>query len=299
MRNSWRPPLWFDKPVGRVVFPVDLRDTGVVRLGVQATRVVRVPRVILCSLVRRVIWRPERVGGVPLPFGGDIEVSIAQNSPANRYSRTKIKYLHLQYIDGFDYSTRGGFPYLMTVHSSHEHFHLLNKSKVNSPTDVQPWWQNPTDSCTNSSDTASCLKTFFAGSTANDVLIFSVGLSYAFNLPNKAIDIHAWLKDSTVHFKRNLDSIFKGHVFRVSLSQTTKRDAFHTPLLQEVDAQLYELWKPGAGSVSADTRDWHHIDQWAINKDRDHLYADRLHFPGNLSLATVHQVLNTLCPVGV
>ncbi len=73
------------------------------------------------------------------------------------------------------------------------------------------------------------------------------------------------------------------------------RVASITPKLRETDRVLAQLWQ----TESADPAQmWYHIDQWAINEGRDHLYNDHIHFNGPLTQATLHQMLNELCPGG-
>lgn len=212
---------------------------------------------------------------------------LSWNGCVQEHQGIKVKYLYLPYIDGFNYTHRGGFPYYI---NNDERV----KIQANSPLDLQPWWQYPTDVCTHANSTLQCLQRFFHGSSSQDVLIFNVGLTYGYNLPNKEIDIFAWLTASATAFKSHLKQVFAGHVFRVTMSQLTRRLSNHSPLLQEVDELLYNLWKPSHG----ESNPWYNIDQWAINKDRDHMYVDRIHYPGNLSFATLYQVLSVLCPGG-
>ena len=41
---------------------------------------------------------------------------------------------------------------------------------------------------------------------------------------------------------------------------------------------------------------WYTIDQWEINTDRGNLYNDHVHYVGPLTIATLTQMLNVVCP---
>lgn len=71
--------------------------------------------------------------------------------------------------------------------------------------------------------------------------------------------------------------------------------AFESSKFKEADKELAKLWQVS----SANEHDmWYTIDQWAINENRNYLYNDQIHFQGPLSMATLQQVLNELCPGG-
>lgn len=137
----------------------------------------------------------------------------------------------------------------------------------------------------------SCLETFFKGAKKTDVLMFIMGMAYDIN--NGKIDERAWLRSSASAFRRHITATFPGKVFRVTNSQTLKHVQHMTPSLLEMDQMLWELWRPGS---EPDEEQWYTIDQWSINRGRDDLYNDHVHWVGPLTQATLHQVLNLLCP---
>jgi hypothetical protein len=67
------------------------------------------------------------------------------------------------------------------------------------------------------------------------------------------------------------------------------------PKIEETNKLLAQLWQPDSTN---EEEMWYTIDQWAINDQRDYLYNDHVHFNGPLAQATLHQVLNELCPGG-
>ena len=237
------------------------------------------------------------------------------------YSDIKIKHLFLLYMDGFDYKERNGFPYfryqsidndkILYDHSRSGHFvdaiQHINSSDVlgNTPDDYavgsKGTWKEIEDNCEGWT-VRDCLKSFFNGSTENDILIFSIGMMQvvAYNgmmvgFKVDPLDNKSWLTASAVNFKAHLAATFKGHVFRVTMAQANPHMNRHhwTDSLREADNILHQLWTPS--SVNSHDQ-WYTIDQWAINEGRNHLYDDSLHFNGPLSDATVQQVLNELCP---
>lgn len=205
----------------------------------------------------------------------------------SEFANVKIRFLHLQFMDGYNYSDRGGFPFLLNQSnlsplpmSPHE---ALDKS------DENKFWEE--DNCF-THPVRSCLQTFFNESKSDDILIFSIGMTYM-NLGNKIIDMRSWIRSSASAFRSHLSATFHGHIFRFTGSQARNHMAHFTPWMKEVDEILWELWRPGS---EADSSMWYTIDQWAINRDRDHLYNDHLHFVGPLTAATLYQVLNIVCP---
>ena len=212
---------------------------------------------------------------------------------------TTIKSLYLQWMDGFNYSSRGGFPFFRSIQSP----------LPASPDVVSPNAYLADDNCVHSS-TRDCLRRFFANSTQDDVLIFSVGMSYTrvgawdekrFEWRMKtseeaaAVDMEAWLRASALAFQQHLAGTFAGKVFRQTLSpfvqkkRIRRHDLFMTPYLREVDDLLWKVWS---------NQSWYTVDQWDINRGREALYDDTLHFNGKLTHAMLHQVLNMLCPGG-
>ena len=110
-------------------------------------------------------------------------------------------------------------------------------------------------------------------------------------LTHPAIDFDAWISSSAAGFRSNLAATFPGKVFRFTNAQTLKHVAQMTPLLKKIDDLIWPIWYP-----SGDESAWYTIDQWAINENRNHYYNDHVHFNGPLTHATLHQVLNMLCP---
>ena len=54
-----------------------------------------------------------------------------------------------------------------------------------------------------------------------------------------------------------------------------------------------EIWYPGS-----EKRPWFALDQKAINEGRTMFYNDQLHFVGPLTVASLTQILNMVCPSG-
>ena len=238
------------------------------------------------------------------------------------YKDVSIKHLFLLYMDGFDYKDRNGFPYfryqsldndkILYDHSRSGHYNdaigkHINSSDVqgNTPDDYaagsRGTWKEIEDNC-EGWNVRECLRSFFNGSTENDILIFSIGMMQVVAYNGQMVGFHvnqldnkSWLIASAVNFKAHLAATFKGQVFRVTMAQANRNmNRNHwTDSLREADDILQQLWTPSSVNLHDQ---WYTIDQWAINKDRSHLYDDSLHFPGPLSDATVQQILNELCP---
>ena len=226
------------------------------------------------------------------------------------FSGVKVKYLFLQYIDGFNYSSRGGFPYFRYKKDGKYKTGRIPGHDTPNSFGVSLWAD---DNCINH-DTRSCLARFFNGSTENDVLIFNVGMSYAMEpreklaaleisggAPSIYLDVRQWFIASLVNFRSHIEAVFRGHVFFQTPSQFNKyislphtvKSAVETPLIWEVNQVAAEIL-----TLASQPKNWHTIDQWAINEDREYLYNDHVHFNGKLELAMLHQVLNILCPGG-
>jgi hypothetical protein len=112
-----------------------------------------------------------------------------------------------------DYTSRGGFPYFRRKVNGT--FVTGRIPGYNTPNDLFPGLYWAEDNCINY-DMRSCLARFFNGSTSNDVLIFSVGMTYALKTrkeeiefestgknDNPFIDVRAWLISSIVNFRCN------------------------------------------------------------------------------------------------
>lgn len=220
----------------------------------------------------------------------------------NEFSGVKIRYLFMQFMDGFNYSDRGGFPYFIydksltntsnSVDNSSNWVtgrlpsSLRTSSKPGlSPDEYNSYWVD--DNCI-LHKTRECLRSFFNESTENDILIFTLGMSYAvedhdlfYQKLEKSesrigVNTEAWLRASAINFKSHISATFKGQVFHVTLAQLNPNGnvASMTPLMFNTNKVLWDVW----GSISSEVKPWYHIDQWAINKDRYHLYNDHVRF---------------------
>jgi len=204
------------------------------------------------------------------------------------YANVKLKYLFIQFIDGFNYTDLGGFPYIKNSSNFTKLPSTPQEIADINGEDLKFWID---DNCI-MHQMKSCLQNFFRNATKNDILIFSAGMSYALDWKQSNIDIENWLRHSALQFHEYIKAIFPGKVFRFTNSQT--RDTIsvkfsdRTPYLKAVDEVLWDVWK--------DEKEWYTISQWSINEGRDHLYNDHVHWNGPLTFATLHQVLNTICP---
>lgn len=225
----------------------------------------------------------------------------------HEYNGVKVKYLFLQYMDGFDYSNRSGFPFVLQQRDGNattDRYVHVNGSYINTPAEVLPDRQPPwaVDNCMHM-ETRACLQHFFQNATSQDVLMFTLGMPYRLLSAEEDaaaksrvlaggldIDFTAWLTASAVAFKAHLAAIFPGHVFRVTLAQLHQDFAVYSPAMARVNELLWALWRP-----SSEPLPWHTIDQWAINAGRERIYNDAIHFNGNLSYATMFQMLTELC----
>jgi hypothetical protein len=107
---------------------------------------------------------------------------------------------------------------------------------------------------------------------------------------NEIIDFPAWLISSAKAFRNHVTATFKGKVFRVTMGQVHKEWEKWNPLLNLTNYILTDVWN------QLESKQWYTIDQWAINKGRESLYADRIHYDGLLTDATLQVFLNILCP---
>lgn len=219
-----------------------------------------------------------------------IETNWDSNSCHKEYKDVRFKFLFFRYMDGFFYKDRGGFPFLTKVDTYNT---APNKLPLH-PNDVTPPANHIlADNCIHE-DTKTCLKNFFHDAKKDDILLFSLGFGYC-EQASDSIDYEAWLRASASAFRSNLQEVFPGVVFRINNPQVHSfRNFPHIDAcLRKVDRHLWEIWHP---STFPEDRAWYHIDQYNINKGRPALYNDGLHFIGNLSRATIQQVLNQLCP---
>lgn len=209
----------------------------------------------------------------------------------NEYEGVKIRYLFLQYLDGFNYTDRGGFPFMRD-----ETLVTLPGSPNDLPRFKEDgFWDD--DNCVNM-PTRKCLQKFFSGSTANDVLIFTVGMPYCKDYKAGQTNDWSWLRSSASAFRGHIDATFPGVVFHQSGAQLLYQVAGVTPCMKEVDDILWEIMYPVEYDPINPNAQWYTIDQWDINRDRDPYYNDHVHYVGPLTNAMLSQVLNELCPGG-
>lgn len=116
------------------------------------------------------------------------------------FEHVKIKYLFLQFFDGYNYTDRNGFPYYRVknnepdINGSYwstqkleigwyidDSGHNITKY-MNEPNDEKLYKE---DNCI-SKQTKNCLQNFFKDSKSNDILIFTLGMSY---MTNKHINL--------------------------------------------------------------------------------------------------------------
>lgn len=192
----------------------------------------------------------------------------------------KIKYRYFDFMDGFDYSERGGFPFLFKKNNTHR-FNDVNEASVfyGGPIIWKDLVRN---------DVRKSLNAFFNKSTTNDILIFKLGNIYSSE--SEIIDFPAWLISSAKAFRNHVTATFKGEVVRVTMGQVHKDLETLNPLVNLTNYILTDVWN------QENSKEWYTIDQWAINKGRESLYADRIHYGGLLTDATLQVFLNILCP---
>lgn len=228
------------------------------------------------------------------------------------FSGVKIKYLFLQFMDGYDYTNRSGFPfykYRKFDNRTKRDYVVIDRiynlslhryeSTPNAFSNVVAW---PDDNCILHS-TRYCFRVFFNGSKHDDILIFTLGMSYLFTPEEETrdpkdytdimVDKKAWLLSSAINFKTYISETFQGqYIFRVAMAKTPKHayTASMIPSILHINKLLTDIWE----NISSTPR-WYTIDQVAINENRDHLYNDHIHFNGALTHATLTQMLNEVC----
>jgi len=237
----------------------------------------------------------------------------------------RLKYLFLQFPDGYDYTDRNGFPYFKykknVVSTDNSTGEGVNSSGIAAPSKTKSVWV--TDRLINSRlstsdktvyynkpndapiadklwdddncilhDTRSCFSRFFANSTSSDVLIFTLGMTFPVLADNEwphsspAIDFTAWLKDAATAFRGHLAATFKGQVFHNVLAETNKyREVAH--MIPYLDRTNYLL--RDIWRPNSEDLPWYTTDQWSINKNRHDLYDDHIHFNCPLTFAMLHQ----------
>lgn len=229
------------------------------------------------------------------------------------FAGVKFKYLFLQFMDGFNYTDRHGFPFFrqknvdtdeLYTGKLHSECDIFGSCSNVSSVAVTPDYFTPgsfwaDDNCM-LQNTRQCLREFFIDSKSEDILIFTLGMSYQKELDTaklaaNSLDTRSWLMSSAANFKAHIAATFKGQTFRVTLAplNPTGYVAYLTPIMHQVNLILWSLWQPGS-----EDKPWYTIDQWAINSNREYLYNDHVHFNGMLTHAMLHQVLNELCPGG-
>lgn len=175
------------------------------------------------------------------------------------YFGVKIRYLYLAWVDGYDYSSRGGFPFhrrsapandtatatggtdRTALNSTAYYFYPDNGLQI----------QKGDDSCHGNDLTVQeCLRLFFLNATSSDVLLFSFGMTYVPIKPNNnkhqrgmshtlwtwaeeeesalaSINTKKWLASSTAGFRGHINRNFPGTVFRMTLAPVHNLDLLH------------------------------------------------------------------------
>ena len=219
-----------------------------------------------------------------------------------------VRFLYKNTLNGYHY--HGAFPFFRKnstkYDASNKHFYSSNSS-YQKVIDELEWGKmnhkgggfmlgDNCDGFDNGDDTAACLERFFSGSKATDILIFSLGWVYAGYNKNEEddtpIDYRAWLLHSAVRFYEYLERYFEGQIFWFTIPPTHPDNIWNhmNPGIVQINDLLWQLWRPHAGN-----RSWYVIDQGAINKDRFNLYNDEIHFHGNLTFASLYNILNMVC----
>lgn len=219
----------------------------------------------------------------------------------------KFKVLYLQYVDGLDYSSRGGFKHLnarpkltkdrpSAPRSAADRQRQARKPTGNdllslpysysypdnvvfsSPRDLQKW-AAPLDVCFNLT-AADCLRPFFHGSTTNDLLILSIGLNYAVNMIDfSPVNYTSWISESVLNFRQAVGNLFPGRVFRGTLSEVRnlKKDLVeYNKYIWRTEKLISSLLNgPTSSGTSSDNKavsssamPWFTVDQWSINRGR-------------------------------
>jgi hypothetical protein len=212
----------------------------------------------------------------------------------NKFRDVQFTYLFFQSMDGYNYSSRGGFPFIQP--NALPSYTVLPETPAvlfSSAKEINDF--DGDDNCVGKS-VRHCLKTFFENSTEHDVLIFNVGHAFALSkYPSATVDLISWARSAASSFRSHITATFKGRVFHQNMPHLKDKLARQNPTVQEFNRLLYELWRPGSEDLASNEM-WYHIDQWAINSDHSNQYSDHVHFPGPLNDAMLYQVLNTVCP---
>lgn len=222
----------------------------------------------------------------------------------SQYQQVKLKYLFMQYMDGFHYENRGGFPFFQDRYKEgNETKYKFLGRQIDPKTGT--WGTKPStfkggywedDNCIGQV-TRNCFRRFFKDATKDDIFIFTLGASY---VGSHTVDHKEWLRVSAINFKQHIAATFPGQVFRVVLAQPNihREYAYLESQFKEWNNFLWERagWNTDHAGCSNEDRPWYTIDQWAINEGRSNMYQDHLHFNGKLTHAMLHQVLNEMCP---
>lgn len=259
----------------------------------------------------------------------------------SEYEGVKVKYLFMQYMDGFNYGPktgRKGFPFYYAddemegaeapkntttsnpnrkvssrTHISEYNGKRLSRRKHASGDHAGKWGVTPSefegaggvsfwesDSCIEQT-TRNCFKRFFKDSTKDDILVFTLGMSYAHDKEVKTFDEKSWLKRSGINFKRHIEASFKGQVFWATMAPPNMNGymASYADSFATANSILWNDagWSTNMQSTGSEDRPWYTIDTWAINEGRYQFYQDHLHFNGALTHALLTQVFNELCPL--
>lgn len=263
-----------------------------------------------------------------------------------------FRYRYAQYLDGFDYSKRGGFTFIRPTFQLHDsawdvaaskrkrksvgfwtwetstprpspapvvtarptsevekqsvtylHSIKLNpkeiikcklpKGQLCSPQQAQKL-PLPEDTCWRQT-AYDGLKPFFVGAKSSDIFILTAGLHYAlFRTEDTAVDYDAWLTESAINFQNAVNKLFPGRVFRVTLSAMRNNDntmSYESSYMYHTERLLSKVFQEN----NDPSHPWFTIDQWSINKGREHLYNDHIHYIGNLTDATINNIVSELC----
>lgn len=219
-----------------------------------------------------------------------------------------IRPMTMEYYDGVNYTSRGGFPFTKNVP-----VYPAGQSPYNTAYDLVDLRSEPPllarQDCGPMS-MRTCYHEFFANSTRDDVLIFQIGLAYSYfglNFTHPKIDKEKWLIHDVAAFRQHLEAVFKGTVFMLTMSpknsariDTERKKAQHYQMKYLNDVIIKSAFFPVSsrleGEPEYNASKWYVIDLWPICYDRaPKYYADEIHFPGPLANAIVMQILNRFC----
>ena len=83
---------------------------------------------------------------------------------------------------------------------------------------------------------------------------------------------------------------------QILMNERTHRRTKSTDLQTQTHINNQQTHTNRQTNTNNNNNNWYLIDQWSINKQRDHLYNDHVHYVGPLTFATLHQILNIMCP---